>query len=374
MSDTERDYYEVLGVPRDADERAIKKGYKRQAMKYHPDRNKDPDAEEKFKAIAKAYAVLSDPQKRKLYDAGGMGGVSHFSDEELFRNVDFDFADLFGGFGLDQGGGGGGIFDRFFRQPQQRQAHGADLRVRMPLTLERVFAGGSELLRFTRRASCPACYGYGTRTGRPPESCSACGGSGHRVLSSEGKAGDGHIQFQRVVTCPVCHGRGVLVGEGCAQCGGSGAVEKEESLKLTIPAGIEDGSVMRVPGHGLPADHAGGTPGDLYVEVYTLADPRFQRHGADLWRTERLTVPEAVLGTRLRVPTMAGEVDVTIPPGIQPDEMLRLRGKGLPRHRAKGRGDLILRIEVVIPEQLSGEERDYYRKLAALRPSRGKVG
>jgi molecular chaperone DnaJ len=342
-------------------------------MKYHPDRNKDPDAEEKFKEIAKAYAVLSDPQKRKLYDTGGMGGVSHFSDEELFRNVDFDFADLFGGFGLDLGGAGGSIFDRFFRQPQQRQAHGADLRVRMPVSLERVFAGGRELLRFARRTSCPACHGYGTSSGRPPESCSACGGSGRQVISSEQSGERGHIQFQRVVSCPVCHGRGVQVGDGCTQCGGSGAVEKEESLKLTIPAGIEDGSVMRVPGHGLPAEHADGAPGDLYVEVYTLPDPRFQRHGADLWRTERLTVPEAVLGTKLRVPTMAGEVDVTIPPGIQPDEMLRLRGKGLPHYRAERRGDLILRIEVVIPEQLSGEERDYYHKLAALRSTRGKV-
>lgn len=371
MSRTERDYYEVLGVPRDADEKAIKKAYKRQAMKYHPDRNKDPDAEEKFKEIARAYAILSDPQKRKMYDASGMGGVSQFSDEEIFRNV--DFGDLFGGFGLDLGGAGGSIFDRFFRQPQQRQAHGADLQVRMPVTIERVFAGGSELLRFARRVSCPACHGYGTRSGKPPEQCSACRGSGRQVISSEQNSDKGHIQFQRVVACPVCHGRGVLVEHSCAQCGGSGGVEKEESLKLTIPAGIEDGSVMRVPGHGLPAEQAGGSPGDLYVQVYTLADPRFQRHGADLWRTERLGVPEAVLGTKLRVPTMAGEVDVTIPPGIQPDEMLRVRGKGLPRYRTEGHGDLIVRIEVVIPEQLSGEERDLYRKLASLRASRGKA-
>ena len=141
MSEQQRDYYEVLGVAHDADEKALKKAYKRLAMKYHPDRNKDPDAEEKFKEIAKAYAVLSDPQKRKLYDTGGMGGVSHFTDEELFRNVDFDFADLFGGFGLDLGGGGSAIFDRFFHQPQKHQTHGMDLRVRMAVTLDRVFHG-----------------------------------------------------------------------------------------------------------------------------------------------------------------------------------------------------------------------------------------
>jgi molecular chaperone DnaJ len=364
MSNSERDYYEVLGIPRDAGEKAIKKAYKRQAMKYHPDRNKDPDAEEKFKEIAKAYAVLSDPAKRKMYDAGGMGGVAHFSDEELFRNV--DFGDLFGGFGFDFGGGGGSIFDRFFRQPRQRQTHGVDLRVRMAVSLQRIFEGGSELLRFPRRVSCPACHGHGTRSGRPPERCSTCGGSGQRVVTNQ----KGNFQFQQVLTCPVCHGRGVLVGEPCLQCGGAGQVEKEESLKIAIPPGIEDGSVLRVPGHGLPAEVPDMPAGDLYVEVYTLSDPRFQRHGADLWRTERLSIPQAVLGTRLRVPTLEGRVDVTIPPGVQPDEILRLRGKGLPRYRGGGHGDLILRIEVVIPEQLSDEEREAYQRLAALHPSR----
>ncbi len=368
MSNTERDYYEVLGLPRDADEKAIKKAYKRLAMKYHPDRNKDPDAEEKFKEIARAYAVLSDPHKRQMYDAGGMGGVAHFSDEELFRNV--DFGDLFGGFGFDFGGAGGGsIFDRFFRQPQQRQRHGADLRVRMGVTLQRIFEGGKELLRYSRSISCPDCHGHGTRSGRAPARCEACGGSGQKVVTSEQRSDKGHIQFQRVEVCPVCRGRGVQVGEPCTRCHGSGEVEHEESLKLTIPAGIEDGSMMRVPGHGLPGSAPGMPPGDLYVEIYTLSDPRFQRHGADLWRTERLGVPEAVLGTKLRMPTLEGQVEVTIPPGAQPDEMLRLRGKGLPRYRGSGRGDLILRIEVVIPEQLSEEERELYRKLAALRSS-----
>ncbi len=368
MSNTERDYYEVLGVPRDADEKALKKAYKRLAMKYHPDRNKDPDAEEKFKEIAKAYAVLSDPQKRQMYDAGGVGGVAHFSDEELFRNV--DFGDLFGGFGFDFGMGGGSIFDRFFRQPRQRQTHGVDLRVRMGVSLQRIFEGGGELLRFSRRVACPACHGHGTRSGKPPVACSSCNGTGRQVVTSEQNNDKGHIQFQRVVSCPLCQGRGVEPSEACLQCGGSGEVEKAESLKITIPAGIEDGSVMRVPGHGMPAGEPGVPPGDLYVEVYTLSDPRFQRHGADLWRTERLGVPQAVLGTKLRVPTLEGKVDVTIPPGMQPDEMLRLRGKGLPRYRGRGYGDLILRIEVVIPEQLSEEERELYRKLVALRPSR----
>ncbi len=367
MSEQPRDYYEVLGVPRDADDKAIKRAYKRLAMKYHPDRNKDPDAEEKFKEIAKAYAILSDPQKRKMYDAGGMGGVSHFSDEDLFRNV--DFGDLFGGFGFgfDSLGSGGGIFDRFFRQPQQRQTHGVDLRLRMEVSLARIFHGGRELLRFSRQVSCPACHGHGTRSGKPPETCRACHGTGRQVVSSDQNSERGHIQFQRVLSCPACHGRGVVIGDPCAQCGGVGEVEKEESLKITIPAGIEDGSVLRVPGHGLPAEQPGMPPGDLFVEVYTRPDPRLSRHGADLWRTERLSVPEAVLGTTLRVPTMDGEVDVTIPPGMQPDEMLRLRGKGLPRYHDAGFGDLILRIEVVIPEQLSAEERSLYQRLAALR-------
>ncbi len=369
MSNQQRDYYEVLGVPRDADEKALKKAYKRLAMKYHPDRNKDPDAEEKFKEIAKAYAILSDPQKRKMYDAGGMGGVSHFSDEDLFR--DMDFGDLFGGFGFGFDSAGGGIFDRFFRQPKQRQTHGVDLRLRMAVSLERIFTGGRELLRFSRQISCPACHGHGTRTGKPPEACPACQGTGRRVVTSNQESEKGHIQFQRVLTCPACHGRGVVTDDPCAQCGGAGQVEKEESLKITIPAGIEDGGVLRVPGHGLPAEQSGMPPGDLYVEIYTRADPRMQRHGADLWRTERLSVPEAVLGTSLRVPTLNGEVVVTIPPGMQPDEMLRLRGKGLPRYHGEGFGDLILRLEIVIPERLSDEERELYRRLAALRPTGG---
>jgi molecular chaperone DnaJ len=367
MGNQQRDYYEVLGVARDADEKAIKKAYKRLAMKYHPDRNKDPDTEEKFKEIAKAYAILSDPKKRQMYDASGMGGVAHFSDEELFRNV--DFGDLFGGFGLDMGDAGGSIFDRFFRQPQQRQTHGIDLRVRMAVSLERIFKGGSELLRFSRQVSCPVCHGYGTRSGKPPEACGGCQGTGQQVVTHDQNSDKGHIQFQRVQACPICHGRGAVIGDPCAQCSGAGQVEKEESLKITIPAGIEDGSIMRVPGHGMPAERAGSPPGDLYVEVYALADPRLQRHGADLWRTERLSVPDAVLGTRRRVPTMEGEVDAIIPPGMQPDEMLRLRGKGLPRYRAEGRGDLILRLELVVPEQLNDEERELYQRLAELHHS-----
>ncbi len=366
MAGEERDYYEVLGVARDADAGAIKKAYKRLAMKYHPDRNKDPDAAEKFKEIAKAYAILSDPQKRKMYDSQGAAGVAHFTQEDLFRN--FDFGDIFGDMGF--GFGGESIFDRFFRQPRRRQTHGIDLRLRLGVSLERIYQGGQETVRFNRMVACPSCHGYGTASAQPAKTCSACNGSGRRVETGAGERTAGHVQFQRVIPCPVCGGRGTVIEAPCRTCGGSGQVEKEESLKITIPRGIEEGTVLRVPGHGMPAEETGAPPGDLYVEVYSVPDPRFQRHGADLWRTERIGVPAAVIGTSLRVPTLDGEVEVKIPAGIQPDEMLRLRNKGLPRYRGGGNGDLMLRIEVTIPDTLSDEERALYQRLASLQGKR----
>ena len=355
MPATRRDYYEVLGVARDASHKAIKDAFRSLAMKYHPDRNKAPDAEEKFKEIAEAYAVLSDPGKRAQYDHGGFAGVADFTAEDLFGGI--DFGDIFGdmGFGFDFGAGG--IFDRLFRHRRPGPARGQDLEVELRVPLERIDTGGEETLRYSRAVRCATCGGSGAKPGTEPRRCEACGGSGHRVISHDQKREKGSVRFQQVTLCPECDGRGTLIDHPCPDCQGRGQVEKEEALKVQIPAGIEEGTALRIRGHGMPGETASAPPGDLFVTVRSAPDARFERVGADLWRRETLEVVDAVLGTRLQVPTLTGEVEVRVPSGTQPDEVLRLRGKGLPRFEESGRGDLNLRIEVQIPEQLSAEER-----------------
>ncbi len=361
----EEDYYELLGVPRDADAKAIKSAYHKLAMKWHPDRNASPEAEERFKAIAKAYAILSDPQKRARYDTQGAEGVAHYSDEEIFSGI--DLGDLFGDLGF-----GGSVFERMFGGGRGRSsysvrpARGQDLRVSIEVPLERILKGGAETVRVSHPVVCPSCHGFGTKSGEAPPPCPACNGSGRKVESREEQRGGQRVQYQQVTVCPVCQGRGSRIEEPCPSCGGYGQVEKEESLKITIPAGIEEGIQLRVAGHGLPGEQPQTPPGDLHVAVFSRADPRFQRRGADLWRQQTMSVTEAVLGAKLRVPTLEGEVAVTLPPGSQPDEVLRLRGKGLPHFRGEGRGDLNLRLQVQIPRQLSEEERKLYQRLAEL--------
>ena len=368
MPATRRDYYEVLGVARDASHKAIKDAFRSLAMKYHPDRNKAPDAEEKFKEIAEAYAVLSDPGKRAQYDHGGFAGVADFTAEDLFGGI--DFGDIFGdmGFGFDFGAGG--IFDRLFRHRRPGPARGQDLEVELRVPLERIDTGGEETLRFSRTVRCATCAGSGAKPGTEPRRCEACGGSGHRVISHDQKREKGSVRFQQVTLCPECDGRGTLIDHPCPDCQGRGQVEKEEALKVQIPAGIEEGTALRIRGHGMPGETASAPPGDLFVTVRSAPDARFERVGADLWRRETLEVVDAVLGTRLQVPTLTGEVEVRVPSGTQPDEVLRLRGKGLPRFEESGRGDLNLRIEVQIPEQLSAEERSLYEQLRALGQAR----
>ena len=365
MTKNERDYYEILGIPRDADKKTIKEAYHRLAMKWHPDRNKSPDAEEHFKEIAKAYAILSDPKKRARYDAHGFEGVAHYSQEDLFRNA--DLGGLFGDLGFGFGPGGDSIFDRFFgRSRQEQSGRGQDLHAKLEVPLETIAEGGTQNLHFTRPVSCSHCHGHGTANGQPPPVCPACGGSGHKVLRNEQSQDNRHIHFQQLITCPECNGRGVKSIDRCNYCGGSGQINEPETLKITIPKGLEDGMSLRIPRHGLPGTIPGAEPGNLYVTIYSIADPRFQRRGADLWRSETLQVEEAVLGTKLLVPTLDGEVEVSIPAGVQPDTVLRLRGKGLPSYQQDIRGNLNLRLQIHIPTILSEEERHLYEQLQKL--------
>jgi molecular chaperone DnaJ len=356
ISDAKRDYYEVLGVARDADEKAIKDAFRTLALKYHPDRNKDPGATERFKEIAEAYAVLSDPKKRAEYDHRGFAGVSGFSPEDLFGGI--NFGDIFG-----NGNGGGGLFDHFFRR-HPGPPRGRDIEMVLDIPLARVAQGGEETVRFGRDAVCSECGGSGAAKGTQPKACPECHGTGQ--LTQSHREGRGNVFIQQISVCPACHGRGVVIEHRCQACAGSGKVVREESLAITIPPGIEDGVALKISGKGEASTETGGRPGDLYVVVRAAPDSRFTRSGADLWREETISIPDAVLGTSLTVPTLDADASVTVPPGTQPDAVLRLRGKGLPRFQEKGRGDLYLRVKVHVPERLSTKERELYDKLQAM--------
>jgi molecular chaperone DnaJ len=357
MAEPQRDYYEVLGVPRDAGAKAIKEAFRKLALQYHPDRNKSPDAEERFKEIAAAYAILSDPKKRADYDARGFSGVAGFTPEDLFGGIDFEeiFGDL--GFGFDFGGG---LLDRLFRRGKGGPRRGRDIEVALTISLQRVDLGGEEAVHISRPVTCPSCHGSGAKAGTAPRKCGECGGTGRKVVSQEEKSG---VRFQQISVCPACGGVGTVIDKPCKECGGHGELLREETLKVNIPVGIEEGTALRIPGHGLPARESSAPSGDLYVVIHSERDPRFERVGADLWRTETVELIDAVLGTKLKVPSLEGMIDVTIPAGTQADSVLRLRGKGLPSFGGGYRGDLNLRIEVHIPERLSAKERKLYEQL-----------
>lgn len=366
MATEQRDYYEVLGVARDADQKTIKNAFRELALKFHPDRNKSPDAEARFKEIAEAYAIISDPKKRADYDARGFAGVAGFSAEDLFSGI--DFGDIFGdiGFGFDLSGGG--LFGDLFRRHRKTRgpARGSDLEVRLVIPLEKVNTGGEETVRFTRPVTCPDCNGSGAESGTEPRRCEACEGSGRKVITHQEKKEQGSVSFQQITTCPVCHGQGVFIDHPCNKCSGVGQIEQEDNLKVTIPVGVEEETALRIPGHGLPSPEA-GPAGDLYVIVRSQADPRFERHGADLWRVETIDIPDAVLGCKLKVPTLSGTVEVKVPAGTQPDEVLRLKNKGLPVFGANMRGNYNIRLQVNIPKHLSAEEKQLYEQLSSIK-------
>ncbi len=357
MTTTQRDYYEVLGIARDADEKAIKNAFRKLTLKFHPDRNKSPDAEEHYKEIAEAYAVLSDPDKRRQYDQKGFAGVADFTAEDLFGGI--DFGDLFGNSGFNFGGGS--IFDNFFhRGPRKSHSKGQDLEIMVRVPLERIAKGGEEVVRFHRKAPCVACKGTGAEAGSAARKCDACGGSGRKVLHSERKQGS---IYQQITTCPVCRGEGTVIDKPCSQCMGSGKIDKQETLTVNIPKGADEGTMLRIPGHGLAASKPGLPPGDLFITITSIPDLRFQRYGADLWQAKTIKVTDAVLGTEIKIPTIDGHVDVKIPAGLQSDEVLRLKGKGLPYQGSDQYGDLNLRIHVEIPTRLSWKEKGLYKKL-----------
>lgn len=233
------------------------------------------------------------------------------------------------------------------------------------MSLERVAHGGEETIRLSRPATCSACHGTGCKDGAAPRNCDACKGTGH-ITHSERKD-EQHVLIQRITSCPTCSGRGSIIDHPCSVCRGSGQIEQEETLTVKIPRGVEEAMVLRIPGKGMPSPDAAGVAGDLLVVVRARHDPRFERSGADLLRDEVITLPDAVLGTRLDVPTLDGSASVLIPPGTQPGTVLRLKGKGLPEFGSDRYGELYLRVTVQIPEILSDEERHLYERLRDLK-------
>ncbi|MBU2546291.1 MAG: molecular chaperone DnaJ [Pseudomonadota bacterium] len=345
---TKRDYYEVLGLQKGADEAEIKKAFRRLAMKYHPDRNPDDkSAEEKFKECKEAYDVLSDANKRAAYDQFGHAGV----EQQGFGGAGaggagFSFEDLFGDFGnIFDGmfGGGGG------RKSQRAHGHpGADLRVGLEITLEEAVKGCSKKIKVPTWIVCDSCKGSGAKKGTKPISCSECGGTGQVRIQQ------GFFSIQQ--TCPLCRGVGKVIKEPCPDCRGQGRQQKVKTLSVKVPAGIDNGDRIRLSGEGEAGMH-GGPTGDLYVEIRVKPHPIFERHGNDLYCEMPINFVSAAIGDELQVPTLEGKVQLKIPPETQTNKLFRLRGKGVRSVRGGNVGDILCRVIIETPVNLNREQK-----------------
>jgi len=349
------DYYEVLGVPRDADAETIKNAFRQLARRYHPDISTEPDAEQRFKEIAEAYGVLSDPAKRASYDAQGDAGLAGATAEDLWGGI--DFADIFGsGAPLF-----GNLFERLFRLGAEGPQRGEDVHLDLDISLDMALAGGNHAVTIRRPGPCPRCAGSGSGPGIAPRLCPGCGGTGQRGVASR----HGPLLVREVATCPQCWGRGRVIDQPCPACAASGTAVREETVTIRVPPGIPEGATLRLAGHGLPSPWPGGLPGDASVSIRTRADPRFTRAGADLRYDLHIQAPDAALGATMAVPVPGGQVRVRVPPGTQPGTVLRVAGQGLPRYGGHGRGSLNLTVILDIPRRLSPRQRELYEQLRA---------
>ncbi len=350
------DLYKRLGVGRDASEKEIQKAYRRLALKYHPDKNPDdPKAAEKFKQVAEAFEILSDPEKRKLYDSGGMdrverGGHQHGfeTNEEVFSQ----FGDIFGD-----------VFGRRSQRARQsrrtRPRRGRDLRFVLPVSFTEAALGGEREIEVPILEPCPDCHGRGTHQGTEPEPCPVCHGTGEQPQSARETGGF----FSFSSACPSCGGTGQKPGPACSTCRGQGRIEKSRRIKIKIPPGVQSGQTLRLAGQG-EAGPSGGPRGDLLIELDVKSHPHFRREGKNIRSDVKVPVATALLGGKVEVPTLQGTVMLTIPPGTSSDQVLRIRGHGIPAK--DGPGDHLVRVVIVVPKKLSEEAREAIRKNLAL--------
>ena len=359
MAESKRDYYEVLGVPKDADDAALKKAYRVLAKKYHPDANPgDKEAEAKFKEASEAYSVLSDPEKRRQYDQfghaafdGGAGGAGGFGG--------FDFS------GADMGDIFGDIFGDFFGGGRSRgrsngPMRGANLRTGVRITFEEAVFGCQKEIELNLKDECPKCHGTGAKPGTSPVTCPKCNGKGKIVYTQQSFFG----QVQNVQTCPDCQGSGKIIKEKCPDCYGSGYISSRKKIQVTIPAGIDNGQSIRIAGKGEPGIN-GGDRGDLLVEVTVSKHPIFKRQETTIFSTVPISFVTAALGGPIRIKTVDGEVEYEVKPGTQTDTKVRLRGKGVPSLRNKNiRGDHFVTLVITVPEKLNEEQKEALRAFA----------
>ena len=352
------DYYEILGVAKDATKDQIKSAFRKKARVLHPDVNKAPDAEEKFKELGKAYEVLMDDDKRQMYERYGEDGLknSGYDSQGPFAGGFGDLSEIFNSFF----GGGFGFSQRDPNAPQQ----GDDLRVNIELTFEEAVFGTTKEIKVDHLETCSECNGTGAKKGSKPQKCSTCGGSGQVKQSIRTPMGS----FAQITTCPHCHGKGVVVTDPCPNCKGAGMVTKEKKLELKIPAGVDTGSKMRLAGEG-DAGKNGGPAGDLYVVLYVKESDYFKRDGYNVFTSLQITPAQAALGDDVKIKTLTGERTITIPAGTQSHETLKLKGEGISQvGHSSQKGDHIVVFDVVIPnaKKLSEEERNLYKRLYEL--------
>jgi molecular chaperone DnaJ len=357
---SKRDYYDILGVPRTASKDEIKNEYRKLALKYHPDRNKAPDAEERFKEISEAYAILSDDEKRAQYDQFGHAGIDgRYSTEDIFRGVNFD--EIFRDIGFGFGGGFGSIFDMFLgggRRPRGPQ-RGQDLRYDLEISLEQAYSGLNSEIEIPRTERCSECNGSGARPGTSPKKCSECGGTGQ----IQHVQNVGFMHFARIEPCRKCRGRGTIIEKTCNTCRGEGTVQRRRRISVKIPPGVDSASQLVLRGEGDAADGQ-GQRGDLYVVVHVRPHKIFRREENDLICQVDVNFSKATLGGDMQVPTLDGPANISVPAGTQTGAVFRLRKKGMPSLRGNGRGDQLVVVQVKTPTGLTSRQRELVRELA----------
>lgn len=355
-----KDYYETLGINKNASKTDIKKAYRKLALKYHPDKNPSKDAEEKFKEISEAYAVLYDDEKRKLYDMYGHAGINQqFTQEDIFRGA--DFGDIFRSMGFDLGFDD--IFEHFFgrsmgfNQRRNRHTRGSDLRYDIEISLEQAYQGLETTISVPRTEPCENCDGSGAKPGTYKKTCSQCNGTGQIRQSRRTAFG----MFTQVAACNRCQGQGTMIDTPCPECRGKGLVQKTRSIELKIPAGVDDGSQLRLAGEG---EAATGGVGDLYIVIHVKKHPYFKRRGLDLYKVETISFPDAALGAKINIETLLGKTEtLRIPEGTQNGEIFKIKNAGMPNLQGRGVGDLYVEIHIQTPRNLSRKSRKLLEEL-----------